>query len=155
MSALLEHRGVVQRVADGKAVIAMETSGCSSCGHGSSCGVGKMAAGRPATLLTLPTSEELRPGDVVAIVLPQSRLTASALLGYLFPALAMLIGAGLGSSLDGSDGGTAIGAMLGFLIAIVLARLVIGLLPGLMPAPQLLARPQPARISPKEFHHEH
>lgn len=155
MSALLEHRGVVQRVADGKAVIAMETSGCSSCGHGSSCGVGKMAAGRPATLLTLPTSEELRPGDVVAVVLPQSRLTTSALLGYLFPALAMLIGAGLGTSLDGSDGGTAIGAMLGFLIAIVLARLAISLLPGLMPAPQLLARPQPARISPKEFHHEH
>ncbi|WP_374327175.1 SoxR reducing system RseC family protein [Azonexus sp.] len=155
MSALLEHRGVVQRVADGKAVIAMETSGCSSCGHGGSCGVGKMAAGRPATLLTLPTSEELRPGDVVAIVLPQSRLTTSALLGYLFPALAMLIGAGLGTSFDGSDGGTAIGAMLGFLIAIVVARLVIGLLPGLMPAPQLLARPQPARISPKEFHHEH
>ena len=155
MSALLEHRGVVQRVADGKAVIAMETSGCSSCGHGGSCGVGKMAAGRPATLLTLPTSEELRPGDVVAVVLPQSRLTTSALLGYLFPALAMLIGAGLGSSFDGSDGGTAIGAMIGFLIAIVLARLVIGLLPGLMPAPQLLARPQPARISPKEFHHEH
>lgn len=155
MSALLEHRGVVQRVADGKAVIAMETSGCSSCGHGGSCGIGKMAAGRPATLLTLPTSEELRPGDVVAVVLPQSRLTTSALLGYLFPALAMLIGAGLGTSFDGGDGGTAIGAMLGFLIAIVLARLVIGLLPGLMPAPQLLARPQPARISPKEFHHEH
>ncbi len=155
MSTLLEHRGVVQRVADGKAVIAMETSGCSSCGHGGSCGVGKMAAGRPATLLTLPTSEELRPGDVVAVVLPQGRLTTSALLGYLFPALAMLIGAGLGSSLDGSDGGTAIGAMIGFLIAIVLARLVIGLMPGLMPAPQLLARPQPARISPKEFHHEH
>lgn len=155
MSALLEHRGVVQRVADGKAVIAMETSGCSSCDHGGSCGVGKMAAGRPATLLTLPTSEELRPGDVVAVVLPQSRLTTSALLGYLFPALAMLIGAGLGTSFDGSDGGTAIGAMIGFLIAIVLARLVIGLLPGLMPAPQLLARPQPARISPKEFHHEH
>ena len=114
-----------------------------------------MAAGRPATLLTLPISEELRPGDVVAVVLPQSRLTTSALLGYLFPALAMLIGAGLGTSLDGSDGGTAIGAMIGFLIAIVLARLVIGLLPGLMPAPQLLARPQTVKISPKEFHHEH
>lgn len=155
MSALLEHRGVVQRVADGKAVIAMETSGCSSCGHGGSCGIGKMAAGRPATLLTLPTSEALRPGDVVAIVLPQNRLTTSALLGYLFPAVAMLVGAGLGTSFNGSDGGTAIGAMLGFFVAIVLARLAIGLLPGLMPAPQLVARPQPARISPKEFHHEH
>lgn len=151
MSALLEHRGIVQRVADGKAIVAMETTGCSSCGHGGSCGIGKMAAGRPATLLTLPVSDDIRAGDIVNIVLPQSRLNVSAVLGYLFPALAMLVGAWLGTVIDGSDGAVAIGGGVGFLGALALARLGIALMPSLLPTPQLIARPQPARISPKEF----
>ena len=42
MSAkMIEHRGIVQRVEAGQAMVAMETSGCASCGQGSSCGVGK------------------------------------------------------------------------------------------------------------------
>ncbi len=135
---MIEHRGIVQRVEGGKAFVAMETAGCSSCGQGSSCGIGKMAAGRPATMLTLPVGEGVKAGDMVAIGLPESRLTLSALLGYLFPAFAMIFGAWLGSALDGSDGATALGAIGGFLGALTIARIVIGLVPGLMPAPQLI-----------------
>jgi sigma-E factor negative regulatory protein RseC len=110
MSAgMIEHRGIIQRVEGGKAIIAMETAGCSSCGQGSSCGIGKMASGRPATLLTLPVSGDLKAGDFVLIGLPESKLTFSALLGYLFPAFAMIFGAWLGAALDGSDGATALG----------------------------------------------
>jgi len=139
MSAkMIEHRGIVQRVEGGKAFVAMETAGCSSCGQGSSCGIGKMAAGRPATMLTLPVGEGVKAGDMVAIGLPENRLTLSALLGYLFPAFAMIFGAWLGSALDGSDGATALGAIAGFLGALTIARIVIGLVPGLMPAPQLI-----------------
>lgn len=135
---MIEHRGIVQRVEGGKAFVAMETAGCSSCGQGSSCGIGKMAAGRPATMLTLPVGEGVKAGDMVAIGLPENRLTLSALLGYLFPAFAMIFGAWLGSALDGSDGATALGAIAGFLGALTIARIVIGLVPGLMPAPQLI-----------------
>ena len=156
MSAgMIEHRGVVQRVEDGKAIVVMETSGCSSCGHGSSCGIGKMANGRPATLLTLPAGPGLKAGDLVSVALPESRLTMSALLGYLFPAFAMLVGAWLGATLDGSDGATALGAIAGFLGALAMARLALGLIPGLMPTPELISLSGHSNVSQQEFHHEH
>lgn len=151
MSAnMIEHRGIVQRVEAGKAIVAMETAGCSSCGQGSSCGIGKMASGRPATLLTLPVSGDIKAGDMVMIALPASRLTFSALLGYLFPAFAMIFGAWLGSLLDGSDGATALGAIAGFLGALAVARVAIGLVPGLMPAPQLIPISNQSTVFPKE-----
>ena len=153
-SQMIEHRGIVQRVADGKAIVAMETAGCSSCGQGSSCGIGKMASGRPATLLTLPVGGDIKAGDMVMIGLPASRLTFSALLGYLFPAFAMIFGAWLGSLSDGSDGATALGAMAGFLGALAIARIAIGLVPGLMPAPQLITTSPHSNLSQQEFHHE-
>ena len=149
-TGMIEHRGIVQRVEAGKAVVAMETAGCSSCGQGSSCGIGKMASGRPATLLTLPVSGDIKAGDLVLIGLPESRLTLSALLGYLFPAFAMLFGAWLGSLLEGSDGATALGAIAGFLGALVIARLVIGLIPGLLPVPQLIPLSNQSTAFPKE-----
>lgn len=143
-SGMIEHRGIVQRVEAGRALVAMETAGCGSCGHGSSCGVGKMAAGRPATMLTIPVSGDVQAGDEVLIGLPESKLTLSALLGYLFPAFAMLFGAWLGTVLADSDAGTALGAIAGFLGALVVARIAIGLVPGLMPAPQLLRSTHPS-----------
>ena len=156
MSAgMIEHRGIVQRIDADQAIVAMETAGCSSCGQGGSCGIGKMASGRAATLLTLPAGPDLRVGDAVSIVLPQSRLTLSALLGYLFPAFAMLLGAGLGATLDGSDAATALGAIAGFLGALVISRVAIGLIPGLLPTPQLISLSSHSNVSQQEFHHEH
>lgn len=149
-TGMIEHRGIVQRVEGGKAIVAMETAGCSSCGQGSSCGIGKMASGRPATLLTLPVSGDIRAGDIVSIALPESKLSISALLGYLFPAFAMIFGAWLGAALDGSDGATALGAIAGFLGALAVARIVIGLVPGLMPAPQLIPISNDSPAFPKE-----
>jgi sigma-E factor negative regulatory protein RseC len=149
-TGMIEHRGIVQRVEGGKAIVAMETAGCSSCGQGSSCGIGKMASGRPATLLTLPVSGDVRAGDLVSIALPESKLSLSALLGYLFPAFAMLLGAWLGSTINGSDGATALGAIAGFLGALAIARIVIGLIPGLMPAPQLIPISNDSPAFPKE-----
>lgn len=153
-SKMVEHRGIVQRVEGGKAIVAMETAGCSSCGQGGSCGIGKMAAGRPATLLTLPVSGDIKTGDLVCIALPESRLTLSALLGYLFPAFAMLMGAAIGSLLNGSDAATALGAMVGFVAALAIARVLISLIPGLMPVPQLIPLSPHAHLSQQEFHHE-
>jgi sigma-E factor negative regulatory protein RseC len=149
-TGMIEHRGIVQRVEGGQAIVAMETAGCSSCGQGSSCGIGKMASGRPATLLTLPVSGDVRAGDLVSIALPESKLSLSALLGYLFPAFAMLLGAWLGSTINGSDGATALGAIAGFLGALAIARIVIGLIPGLMPAPQLIPISNDSPAFPKE-----
>jgi sigma-E factor negative regulatory protein RseC len=149
-TTMIEHRGIVQRVDDGLAIVAMETAGCGSCGQGSSCGIGKMAAGRPATLLTLPVSGGIKAGDEVSIALPENKLTLSAVLGYLFPAFAMIFGAWLGAALEGSDGATALGAMIGFVGALAIARVVIGLVPGLLPAPQLIPLARQSTPFPKE-----
>lgn len=149
-TGMIEHRGVVQRVEAGQAWVAMETGGCSSCGQGSSCGIGKMAAGRPATLLRVPVSGDVKAGDRVLIGLPESKLTLSALLGYLFPAFAMIFGAWLGMNLTGSDGATALGAIVGFLGALIIARLAIAMAPGLLPAPQLIPIHSPSNVLAKE-----
>ena len=136
---MIEHRGVVQRIEQGRAWVAISTSACHACGQGSHCGVGKLAEGRAATLLSVPVSGELRAGDFVNVGLPESALTLPALLGYLFPAFSMLLGAWLGAEFDGSDGATALGAMAGFAAALLLARLAIGFSPALAPAPRLLS----------------
>lgn len=151
---MIEHRGIVQRVENGKALVAMETAGCSSCGQGSSCGIGKMAAGRPATLLTIPVSGDVKAGDLVRIGLPESKLSLSALIGYLFPALAMLVGAWLGAIYDGTDGATALGALGGFLVALGGTRLAMTWLPNLLPAPQLISNNIPSHQFSKEQHHD-
>lgn len=147
---IIEHRGIVQRIESGRAIVAMETGGCRSCGHGSSCGIGKMAEGRPATLLTLLATPGLQAGDEVRVALPQSRLTLSALVGYLFPAIAMLIGAGIGNALTDNDSATALGAICGFSCALIIARIAASLLPGLMPEPTLLPLNSSSRTSPLE-----
>jgi sigma-E factor negative regulatory protein RseC len=156
-TTFIEHRGIVQRVEDGKAIVAMETAGCSSCSQSSGCGIGKLASGRSATLLTLPASAGIKAGDEVSIALPENRLTMTALFGYLFPAIAMLLGAWLGASQDGSDGATAIGAIAGFLGALLTLRILVGLVPGLMPAPELnllVTDSGLSKLSQKELHHE-
>jgi sigma-E factor negative regulatory protein RseC len=150
---MVRHRGIVRAVEDGTALIAMETAGCSACGHGAGCGIGKLAAGRPATLLRLP-ADGVQPGDVVTVGVPESRLTLSALLGYLFPAFAMLLGAWLGATLDGRDGATALGAAGGFLAALAVARASLRFLPGLLPSPQLLAQSPHSPNFTKEQDHD-
>ena len=154
---LIEHRGIVQRVENGKAIVAMETAGCSSCSQSSGCGIGKMASGRSATLLTLPASAGIKAGDQVSIALPENRLTLTALFGYLFPAIAMLLGAWLGASQDGSDGATAIGAIGRFLGALLTLGILVSWVPELMPLPKLdllAINPGLSKLSQKELNHE-
>ena len=161
---MIEHRGVVQRLEGGMAIVVMDTAGCSSCGQGGSCGIGKLASGRAATLLSLPAGAGVKVGDRVGIALPEGSLTLGALFGYLFPAFAMLLGAWGGAALDGSDGASALGALGGFLSALVIARFAIGRIPGLLPRPRLIPLAWPSRpvhrsdlshLSPQELHHEH
>lgn len=154
---IIEHRGIVQRVEGGKAIVAMETAGCSSCSQSSGCGIGKMASGRPATLLTLPASAGIKSGDQVSIALAEDRLTLSALFGYLFPAFAMLFGAWVGDTHYASDGAAALGALVGFLGALAMLRILVGLVPELKPTPQLIHfanDPGLSKLSQQEFHHE-
>jgi sigma-E factor negative regulatory protein RseC len=64
--------------------------------------------------------------------------TVLVLLGYLSPALAMLLGAGIAAAINGGDSALALGAIAGFLVALSIARMAIPLLPERRPAPQLI-----------------
>ncbi|SBT10438.1 Positive regulator of sigma(E), RseC/MucC [Candidatus Propionivibrio aalborgensis] len=153
-AGIIEHRGTVQRVEEGKAVVAMETRGCGGCGHESACGIGQLANGRAASLISLPVHSDIKVGDQVNIALRESCLTLFALFGYLFPVFAMMLGAWFGVMHDGSDGAAALGAMAGFIVALLIVRLVIRLLPGLAPAPQVFVISDHPTLSQQEYHHE-
>jgi len=71
-------------------------------------------------------------------------MSLSALLGYLFPAFAMIFGAWLGTALNGSESASAIGAIAGFLCALTIARIAIG----------LNSVSIQSNVSQQEFHHE-
>lgn len=79
-------------------------------------------------------------------------------LGYLSPALAMLLGAALGNLIEqGSDAARALGAIVGFLAALVLARLLIAPLPELRPRrmmPQAIPLSRHVTPFPKEPYHD-
>lgn len=159
MSAgLVEHRGVIRRIQDGRAVVAMDTGGCRSCGHGASCGIGKIAGDRPATLLSLQSSPGLKVGDIVAVTLSERRLNRSALFGYLMPAVGMLVGAWVGQALVGSDGASAAGACLGLCGALFVGRLGFERLPDLSAEPRMTpvaGQPLNSSMLSTESRHDH
>ena len=85
----------------------------------------------------------------------ESHATRLVVLGYLFPGIAMLMGAALAAALDGRDGVAALGAMGGFLSALILARLALAL--PLPPARRRVPVPNRSRhstVSLQEFHHD-
>lgn len=152
-TGMIEHWGMVKRIDGGRATVVVETTACGVCGHGGHCGIGKAAKGGLAALLNLP-AQNLKEGDFVNIGLPESGLSLAALLGYLFPALATLIGILAGVSIGGSDAAMALGGAAGFAASLVIARIAIDYTPGLSPAPQLIPISNQTHVSQQEFHHE-
>lgn len=151
MTALMiEHWGMVKRVDDGRATVVVETTSCGVCGHGGHCGIGRAAGGNQAALLDLPAASGLRAGDFVNVGLPESGLSLTAMFGYMFPALATLVGALIGLSAGGSDAATALGAAAGFAGSLVVARIALALTPGLSPTPRLISHSPLSVTFPQE-----
>lgn len=148
----LSHAGVVQSIDGDEALVVVDTGGCRACGHGSSCGVGQIAKGLPATVLRVPATRQLRAGEAVTVSVPVRGMTISAVLGYVLPAVALLVGAGVGHAVAGTDVSAVLGAGAGFLGAMFAGRLAMKLFPGLRVTPTLESEnPQPFS---KELHHE-
>ena len=137
-AGMIEHWGMVKSIDQGRATVVVETTTCGICGHGGHCGIGKLAAGKQAAWLELPAANGLKVGDFVNVGLPESGLSLAAVLGYLFPAVATLVGALIGIWLGGRDSTTALGAAAGFAGSLVLARIALSFTPGLSPRPQLI-----------------
>ncbi len=140
MSAMVEHHAVVRRVSKDKVTLAVDTSGCGGCAHGSSCGLGKLSKGgaQAATLLELKNDQALAPGDHVTLHYPTSHLTITTLFGYLMPALALILGSGIGMNLYNTDQAAALGAVIGFLLSLVFARIALPHMRRWIPEPLLI-----------------
>lgn len=99
-------------------IVAVETApACSQCGSRKAC----HRSGTEQTL-SLPLQPGLRAGDTVLLGMPTGRLNQAALLAWLLPVLALMLGATLGQLLDGHDIGAIIGAAAGLAVGLTTAR---------------------------------
>lgn len=136
MSAKIVHAGLVHRIEAEHALIAVTTTGCSSCGHAGGCGIGKLAGNRRTTLIRLPRPSNLAIGDQVTLELDEAHVTRAAMLGYLLPAVLLIGGALTGEQVGGmtalgNDASAALGAVFGLATGLLLARWSRPLLPRL------------------------
>lgn len=129
---MIEYCGIVQWVEDGQVIVVMEIVGCSFCGQGSSCGIGKMVSGCLVILLMLLVSGDIKVGDLVSIGLLESCLMLLVLFGYFFFVFVMFFGVWFGFVFDGSDGVMVFGVIVGFFGVFVIVCFVIGLIFGLL-----------------------
>ena len=118
------HAGIVQSIGAGEAVIAVAVQGCASCGQKRSCGVGKLSGSGTVSLIRLPASASMQVGDSVTLTVDQDAIHRAALLGYLLPAVLLVIGTVAGQSAFGSDIGAALGALVGVATGLLLTRLI-------------------------------
>ncbi|MDR3323867.1 MAG: SoxR reducing system RseC family protein [Zoogloeaceae bacterium] len=133
-------RATVMVVRDGKATVRLDNqtegggSGCGGCAHGSACGIGRLARRRELPVLQLVAPPGVQAGDSVHLLAPESGLSCLALLGYVWPAFALLLGAACGhfwGGAWGSDAAAAVGALLFFLLALGATRLAVTRCPAL------------------------
>jgi len=124
MPSELIKTGVVQSVRNGIAVVAVASGGCSSCGEKSGCAIGRLSGDKKSSLIEVATSEAVSVGDSVTLSMPQVALHRAALIGYLVPAVALLIGAILGQAFTGTDVGAATGALAGLLAGMIPGRMI-------------------------------
>ncbi|HDY7476413.1 TPA: SoxR reducing system RseC family protein [Vibrio vulnificus] len=106
-----------------------QQTSCSSCSSQKSCGTGVVskAFGNKSLLWHLETQRRLHVGQVVEIGIPEQSLLQSAMLVYLLPIVAMLLGALFGHLvlspwLDMGEGAVVLTSMLFAFIGILLAK---------------------------------
>ena len=134
MDGLISHTGRVHAIVGERAQIAVATAACSSCGHAGGCSIGKLAGKQRESLVSVP-AHGLRLDQRVTLTLETSQLTQAALLGYLLPAILMLVGAVLGEKVDAGETLSVIGAAFGLFAGLLLTRLRAPLSPRLTEEP--------------------
>ncbi|HDY7703633.1 TPA: SoxR reducing system RseC family protein [Vibrio vulnificus] len=106
-----------------------QQTSCSSCSSQKSCGTGVVskAFGNKSLLWHLETQRRLHVGQVIEIGIPEQSLLQSAMLVYLLPIVAMLLGALFGHLvlspwLEMGEGAVVLTSMLFAFIGILLAK---------------------------------
>jgi positive regulator of sigma E activity len=116
MSGRLEARGRVIEIRDGAAELRLaSTSSCRGCRAQGVCGSGREQSVRIAAPAGLAV------GDVVSLQLGEAQFSLGVAIGYLLPAVTLLLGAVLLSF--AGDAAAVFGAALGLAIGLLLVRL--------------------------------
>ena len=127
MSACVERCGIVvgltERRGETLARVRLEAApACAGCGSRESCSAGE-AKGQ---VVTVRLEAPVVTGAPIALILPESAIALAAALGYLLPALGLLLGAVLAGLLFSSDALAALGAVAGLAAGVLLARFLAG-----------------------------
>jgi sigma-E factor negative regulatory protein RseC len=127
---MIEQEASVVAVADGAALIEVpRQSGCSSCGHGASCGtatVARLFGNGNATRLRVVDHLGLAAGERVVIGIRNRMLVRASLAAYLLPLLALVAGAGGAEAAGLGDVAGAATGLGGLLAGLWLAGLITG-----------------------------
>ncbi len=137
MPGMLEARGRVVEVRDGTAEVRLAVaSSCHGCRAQGVCGSGREQSVRIAA------AGGLAVGDVVSLALGKAQFSLGIAIGYLMPALTLLLGAALLSF--AGDTPAALGAAVGLAVGILLVRLLSRrlLADRLRPAATITCQPQ-------------
>jgi sigma-E factor negative regulatory protein RseC len=116
---MIEEEAIVSSVEPGWAWLEKNRSaGCSGCAQACSSAVLGQAFGAKPLRFRVATDLPLRPGDRVAIGIPEAALTRSAFGFYLAPLLAFFLGALAGKWLVGGDAPAFFGGLSGMLLCL-------------------------------------
>ena len=122
---MIDAQGTITAVNGDTAEVLMDETGCGRCHEEGGCGghnIGKMLCASPRTFQVLNPGNSAV-GDRVTVVIAEGAVRRSALLAYVVPLLALLVGALGGSALAGEFGAIA-GAVSGLLGAWLVLRYV-------------------------------
>lgn len=115
MSHTIQHRGTVERVADGRVYVAVEQqSACAGCHAKSLCGTGE----RMRTIeVETPYAESFAVGEsVVVALLKESMAMSSIVWGYVMPLVVLLAVLFTATALGMSEGMAAVSSIAGVVL---------------------------------------
>lgn len=118
---LTERNGVVIGMHAGIARIRLEPApGCSGCGSRGTCA---SASGNPQ-IVEVRMPEPAIPGANITLTVPETSIALASLLGYLVPAVGLLLGAVVAAALCAGDLPAVLGAVGGLLAGLLGVRRV-------------------------------
>lgn len=123
MNTCIERVGVVvgveTRRGETTARVRLEAvAACSGCGSRQSCSAGD-AKGQ---LVSVRLDGPVTPGDPITLTMPESSIALAALLGYLLPAVGIVLGAVIAGAIFESDAAAVVGTVVGLVSGVLVAR---------------------------------
>ncbi len=124
----MENHGIILRLDGDHALVEVRPpeSGCGRCHEAGGCGsnlLNESLRPQKMNLYRLRNTIGALPGERVIIHIPEGAMLRAALLAYLFPALALILGAALGKAFFAYEAASLAGGALGLLMALALLRL--------------------------------